>query len=119
MLYNQKLGETSFDNLFAGASEHIAVSCTVVAGAGELKRGTVLGMNADGKMAVFGSGEGLSNPCVLCDDVNATEADTVAEAYITGKFNKNALIVAEGYELTDADIEALRNGGIFVEIAVK
>lgn len=54
-----------------------------------------------------------------CDDVTVGDEDTVVEVYLTGCFNKNALIVADGYELTDDDMQTLRNGGIFVEHAVK
>ena len=56
---------------------------------------------------------------ILSDAVDASAADAVAEVYLTGRFNKNDLVVAGGYTLTAADIQALRNGGIFVENAVE
>ena len=47
--------------------------------------------------------------CILCDDVIVTEdADVPAAAYRSGNFNPDAVTVAEGYELTDADKDTLR-----------
>ena len=113
--YNEKLGVVAHDNLIADIHVKLTVgSGTINAGAGELKRGTVMAL-ADGKLSVMKSGGAPYG--ILTDDVDATEA-TVAEVYLTGKFNKNALIVASGYELTAADIKALRDGGIFIENAV-
>ena len=113
--YNNKLGEMAPDNLVADIHvKQVTGSGTIVAGAGALKRGTVMAL-ADGKLSVMKSG---ATPYgILTDDVDATEA-TVAEVYLTGKFNANALIVAAGYTLTAADIKVLRDGGIFIENAV-
>ena len=114
----EKLGEMTPDNLIASIQvKQITGSVTVVSGAGVVKRGTVLAKNDEGKMVVMA--DGLTPYGVLCDDVDATEADVVGEAYLTGCFNKSALIVADGYELTADDVQALRNGGIFVENVVK
>lgn len=113
--YNEKLGTVAHDNLVADIHvKQVIGSGTITAGAGLLKRGTVMSL-ADGKLSVMKSGGAPYG--ILCDDVDATQA-TVAEVYLTGKFNKNALIVASGYTLTDADIKALRDGGIFIENAV-
>ena len=117
--YFEKIGEMVQDNLIANtAVKLITASAVIVSGAGELKRGTVLGINAGGKLAVLG-GEGLTAHAILCDDVDATSAEAVAEVYLTGCFNANALIVADDYTITAEDIEALRNGGIFLENSVK
>lgn len=113
--YIETLGKMEPDKLIAGNNvKFITGSGVIVSGAGKLRRGTVLGLNAAGKLAVLG-GEGLTAHAILCDDVDASEADTVAEIYLTGQFNKNALIVAQDYTMTTADIQALRNGGIFLE----
>ena len=39
-------------------------------------------------------------------------------AYRTGHFNRNALIVKEGYTMTKADEEELRKGGILLDDAI-
>lgn len=115
--YNEKIGEVAFDNLIADTHvKLIAVSGTIDAGAGELKRGTVLALT-EGKLVVMNTGKTPYG--ILTDDVNVGEAAEVVEVYVTGKFNKGALHVASGYTLTAEDIQTLRNGGIFVENVVE
>lgn len=125
--YFEKLGEMVPDNLIAGNNITIhTVSGTIKSGEGKLTRGTVLAMSSGkagtGKLAILGStaaeNETLTAYGILCDDVDATSADTVAEIYVTGQFNKNALIVKESTTISADDIKALRDGGIFVENAV-
>ena len=116
--YIEKIGEMVQDNLIANtAVKLITASATIVAGAGKLVRGTVLGINAEGKLAVLG-GDGLTAHAILCDDVDAT-AEAVAEVYLTGCFNANGVTVADNYTMTAEDIAALRNGGIFLENSVQ
>ena len=117
-IYNEKIGECKADNLIANLNvKQITQSVTIKSGAGKLERKTLLGLGADGKAVMFGSAEGLTAYGILCDDVDATNADAVAEVYIAGVFNKNALIL-DG-ELSAEDIQALRNGGIFLENSVQ
>lgn len=116
-IYNEKVGELTPDKLIADIYvKHIIGSGTVAATAGELKRGTVMALT-DGKLAIMNTGKTPYG--ILCDDVTVGDTDEVVEVYLTGKFNKDALIVAEGYALTETDIQTLRNGGIFVENVVK
>lgn len=116
--YIEKIGECKADNLIANLNvKQITQSVTVKSGAGELERGTLLGLGSDGKAVKFGTAEGLTAYGILCDAVDATGADAVAEAYIAGVFNKSALVL-EG-ELSATDIQALRNGGIFLENSVQ
>lgn len=114
-LYNEKIGESIPDNLIAKVDVPTKTqSVTLAAAQGILKRGTVVAM--DGETAkVMTSGKTPHG--IICDDVDATET-AVAEVYVTGCFNKAALNAATEYELTAADIAALRNGGIFVEDVV-
>ena len=117
MLYNEKLGEMTPDNLIADIHvKQIVCSGTVAAAAGALKRGTVMALSG-GKLAVMKST--LTPYGILTDDVTVGDTDEVVEVYVTGKFNKAALIVAEGYTLSETDIQTLRNGGIFVENVVE
>lgn len=113
----EKLGEMIPDNLFASIHvKQITGSGVVAAGAGEIKRGTIMAA-ADGKLAVMTSG---ATPYgVMCDTVNVADEDEVVEVYLTGCFNRGALEEATGIELTADDIQALRNGGIFVENVVE
>lgn len=117
--YLENLGASAPDNLFAGTDVKILCGTgTIKSGEGALKRGTVLGQGSDGKLAVLG-GSGLTAYGVLCNDVDATSGDVVAEVYLTGRFNKNALIAKAEYTITAADLKALRDGGIFVENSVE
>ena len=109
-----KVGSSSADNLIAKihpAAETIGV--TIPAGSGIVKRGTVLALNGGAYSVLAAATTGKAN-CVLADDVDATDSDVVAVAYRCGHLNRNALIVAEGYTLTAADIEELRKGGILL-----
>ena len=52
---------------------------------------------------------------ILADDVTVTDdGDATAVAYRCGNFNRNALIVGEGYTLTAADEDALRHYDIIL-----
>lgn len=118
-LYNEKIGEMKQDNLFASVDVRALTNgVTIAAGEGELKRGTVLSLGTDGKCKVISATSGLTPYGILCDDVDAT-SEAVAEVYVSGVFNKNALIVKSGYTLTAADITALRNGGIYLETSAR
>lgn len=121
-IYNEKIGEMTRDNLFADIYvKQIVSSGVIAAGQGKLARGTILALDvASNKLAIMGTeGENLIPYGVLCDAVDATAEDAVCELYMTGKFNKSALIVKEGYTLTAEDISMLRNAGIFMENTVK
>ena len=131
----RKAGSIGQDNLIAKLfppAETFGVK--VAAGQGVLRRGTVLALQADGNYIMLGSdktsrpegqADGALTPaapaetakanCVLADDVDASgEAAVTAVAYRTGHLNSRALIVAEGYTLTQADKEELRKGGILL-----
>ena len=115
--YIEKIGAVAYDNLIADTHvKQIVASGTIAANGGEFKRGTVMAL-ADGKLVAMASGKTPYG--ILCDDVTVGATDEVVEVYLTGKFNKAALHVAAGYTLTAADIQTLRNGGIFVENVVE
>lgn len=87
----------------------------VKAGQGVLKRGSLMSL-ADGKVSLMNTG-GTAN-CILAEDVDATEAVN-GLAYRTGHFAVDKLIVAEGYKITAADKEALRDVGILLSDAME
>lgn len=110
-----KVGEIGQDNLIAKLFPPATTfGVTVPAGAGVLARGTVLAL-VDGAYAVLGADNTGKANCVLADEVDASgDVDAVGVAYRTGHFNRKALIVADGYELTADDKEELRKGGILL-----
>lgn len=125
----EPVDSTSPKMLFIG-TEHPAPVCHVViaSGQGAMERGTVLVENMEGKCYIMGT-EGYTAPhtasggsgeaqeeyiaaYILAQDEGGMEEDMTAAAYKGGDFNKGALKVKEGYEMTPGDIAALRNGGI-------
>lgn len=121
-----KIGSVTPENLFAGLDPRALTKTGVLrklGTAGTLARGTLLakssGTGGDGKMVIFGttagSNETLTADCVLAEDVEVgTSADEPALVFITGNFNEDALILATGASLTEADKDALRIRGILL-----
>lgn len=103
------IGSVGQDNLIAKltpAAETFGV--VIAAGAGNLKRGTLLAVTSAGKYTIAGT-ESTTVSCVLADDVDASgDADATAVAYRSGNFNRAALIVKDGYTMTASDEDALR-----------
>lgn len=116
--YNETVGKCVPDSLIAGNTIPVhTASATIAASQGQLQRGAVLAMGTDGKMKLLSTeSTGASEVPygILCDDVDAT-TETVAEVYVSGQFNRNALMTKESYALTAADEKALRDGGIYLE----
>lgn len=116
--YFEKLGDCVPDNLILGNDlPLITQTATIAAGEGKLVRGSVLAAGADGKLKLLSSTSSSATEVpfgILCDDVDAT-SEVVAEVYVSGQFNADALVTKSDYELTAADITALRNGGIYLE----
>lgn len=109
---NRIIAQVEYDGLLDAAYANHTVGVTVAAGQGELKRGTVLAINADNKAVIASGASGTECRYILRKDVNAADADTVAYAYDEGRFIKSRLIVDEGYTLTATDIDALRTHNI-------
>lgn len=115
---DENLGAVGYDNLIHGLTPPAEVfHVQLAAGQGVLKRGTLLA-TADGGMKKISSATTGKANAVLADDVDTGDT-VVAVAYRTGHFNANALIVADGYEITAADKEALRTVGILLSDAVE
>lgn len=119
MLYNEKIGEMVADNLIASADvKTITQSITIASGAGKLKRGAAISLNSAGKGQIVGTASTTAFG-ILCDDIDATSADAVAEVYVAGAFNKSAVVAASGKALTADDIKNLRNGGVYLEVSAQ
>ncbi|MDE7053863.1 MAG: head decoration protein [Oscillospiraceae bacterium] len=103
-----KVGERGQDNLIARLYPRaLTTGVNIVAGAGELARGTVLSRKDDGTCEVMA--EGGTPAYILADPVDATgDAAVAAVVYRSGNFNPNAIIVSDGYALTAADKDTLR-----------
>lgn len=131
---NENVGSVEYDELINSAepkADVFNVTFRALTEAKELKRGTVLALSdADNKVVVLGStpkkfGEGsaektetLTANCILSDDVTVGTKDCTVVAYRTGHFNRNKLIVADGYTLAHSDEEELRKVGILLDTAL-
>lgn len=123
----RKSGEFVPDRLIADVSIPVtAKGIKVAKGEGKLKRGTLLGIAADGTYkrtdteegAKAGDGEvtttsAIGADCILTDDVDATASEVVTTGYVTGAFNAAAIIVPEG-KTVSAHEATLRQLGIFL-----
>ncbi len=116
-----KVGEIGQDNLIAKIHPRAGVTGVTIralAEETELARGTVMALSsADHKLVVLGSAvasesETLTPAYILCGNVVVGTEDVGAVAYRTGCFNTDAVTVAEGYTMTEADRDALRKYGI-------
>ena len=103
---NRVVAVVEDDKLVNSAHETNSFAVTIAAGQGLLKRGTALGLNADGKAVILGT-EGATANCILQKDVDAT-SEVVAIAYREGHFNADALIVKANYTLTAKDKDDFR-----------
>lgn len=116
---DENLGSVGFDNLVNGANPPAEVfSVTLAAGQGILERGTLLASAEGGMVKISEATTGKAN-AVLAEPADTTGGAVHGIAYRTGHFNANKLIVADGYEITAADKEALRVAGILISDAVE
>lgn len=131
------IGHCGHDMLIAD-NRHPLDVCHVTLAAGEKHRkGEVLEESEDGKCHILGTmaastdskeedtqkeGTAINKATVasyiLAENVDAQDADTIAIAYNSGSFIRNALIVKEGYSLTEKDERELRIGGIYLSDAM-
>lgn len=132
------IGRCDYDMLIADNRHPLDVCHVLLAAGAAHKKGEVLECSEDGKCYILGTmtasqgeenteGAGETDTAVetkeavaayiLAEDADAAEGDVVAAAYRSGSFIRNALIVKEGYSLTDKDETALRNGGIYLRDA--
>lgn len=111
-----KTESTEYDKLFAGLNrDEIKTFPVIVASGQNLKRGALVTF-ANGKVSAVSAANG-DTPAdvfgILTDDVNASDADTEGVVYVTGDFNKAAVIVPSGVDIEDF-VKAARNVGIFL-----
>lgn len=113
-------GEFTPDKLIAdNAIPVTAKGIRIASGEGKLKRGTLLGISEDGTYKRTDTTDGapekqIGADCILADDVDATEAEVVASAYVSGTFNPDAIILPNGKNVTDHETE-LRQLGIYLK----
>ncbi len=139
-----QVGTFTPDNLIAGNRHPVDVRHVIIKAGQVLERGSVLeeDVTEPGKYVLRGTyaatlnnpknaespQEGAETPSteessgakteaeyILAERADALAEDTVAVAYYAGEFAENALIVKEGYTITEQDRKTLRNAGIFLK----
>lgn len=100
------------NNLFAGYKHKTTESVTLAAGAVYLI-GSVLAKNASGECVLVDSSTSAKTVYgILAHDVDATSGSTAGVVYLTGEFNKRALIFG-GNDTAELHFDAARKNGIF------
>lgn len=119
-ILNEVIGTMDYDGLFvSNVPVADVVTVKLAAGAGALKRGTVVTGDPGSELAPVKAALTATNAVyVLADDVDATLA-AVATAYRTGHFAQNKLHTDGAYALTAADKEILRKSGILLGDAIE
>lgn len=114
------IGHCSHDMLIADNRHPLDVCHVILAAGAKHKKGEVLEIAENGKCSILGTSEGKTAVAayILAEDADAETADAVAAAYRSGSFVRNALIVKEGYSLSEKDEKDLRNGGIYLSDAI-
>ncbi len=121
-LVDNNYGEHTPDNLINDTTHPIDIKgITLKSGQGVLARGTVLGIvTIGGKAALVDSsridGTEVAN-CILTDKVDTTTGDVVTTAYVSGQFNRKALVFG-GTDTASDHEEQLRVLGIFLKDTV-
>lgn len=117
---SKKLGEMEYDGLITGLNPPKRVDGGVIAKrttASTYVRGALLCKAEDTGLLSLYDGTGTPD-CILCDDTEVgTEEDVIVAVYKAGCFNPDRLTVAEGYTITEADKDKLRERGIVFKTA--
>ena len=113
--------ERNFDHLIADASFPINKAIvSLVAGQGVLVRGSVVGKNETGNAVLYGGDAVVKPEFILTDDVDTGDqaGDTInATVYLSGAFNRDALVLA-GEGKVDSIESELKTYGIYLKIVL-
>lgn len=110
-----------FDHLIADASFPINTAIvSLAAGQGLLVRGAVVGKNNAGESVLYGGDTVVKPEFILTDDVDTggEEADAInATVYVSGVFNRDALVLAGETKVETIETE-LKTYGIYLKIVL-
>lgn len=112
MAIHETVTGVTYDELLGGPEIAVLTKNVTLTKGAAHKRGELLTL--DGTTGAYALAEaGKVASVVLAYDTDATNADTVATVYISGRFNREKLIVAAG-DTVDAHEEELRDAGIYL-----
>lgn len=123
MIRKDKTYEFGVENLFTGVAPAPTATFELEAGQGVLKRGSLIALDADtGQGKLIAKDNEAVSFFVLTDDIDTGESGTDAvgcTGYLSGNFNKNRLIVGEGYDFPATDVAQMRKDGIILQNAME
>lgn len=99
MAIREVIQGVEYDGLLGGPEfPALTKNVTVLSGT-TLKRGAVVSKNSDGKYVAVTTALGPAG--IVADDVDASNGDTVGTIYISGRFNRENLIVLSEFKIAD------------------
>jgi len=110
---NRKIGDMEFDGLITDLDPPVQVRGGTIAkldtGA-KYARGTILAVSeGDNKLRILGSPDAGTPHSILCDCCEVgTVADSDQAVYTAGCFHPGKVAVADGYTITEKDLDDLR-----------
>ena len=113
----QSAGVYKPDNLIVDTSFPVQVGVvTVAANQGTLLKGSVLGKNTGGAYVLADSSATVPGTVILTDDLVTDSTTTVnAQVYLSGPFNRNALIFG-GTDTVEDHEATLKTNGIYLKV---
>jgi hypothetical protein len=104
------------DHLFVSSKVAVLTKGITIKEGVVAKRGSVIALEADTQKGIVAdkTSTGAVLQGILTDDVNASEGDCIATIYLSGEFNADALMFAEGTVLADYEQE-LRKLGMYTQ----
>lgn len=100
---------TSYKHLLGGPEVETLTQNVTLAGGQNVKEGTLLSVASGKYSATDKAGEAVA---IAAENYNASD-DMVITVYVRGRFNRNALIVADG-DTIEAHEDQLRKNGIYL-----
>lgn len=101
---------TAYKHLLGGPEVETLTKNVTLASGQTVKAGTLLSVATGKYSATAKAGEAVA---IASENYDASAADTVVTVYIRGRFNRDAIIVADG-DTVEAHEEELRKVGIYL-----
>lgn len=109
MAYATSEKGTNYKHLLAGPEIEPLTQNVTLAGGQNVKEGALLSVASGKYSATEKTGEAVA---IAAEDYNAS-GDMVITVYVRGRFNRNAIVVAEG-DTVEAHEDQLRKNGIYL-----
>lgn len=123
MIRKDKTYTFEVENLFTGVMPAPTATFELEAGQGVVKRGSLIALDAEtGQGKLIAKDNEAVSFFILTDDTDTGESGTDGvgcTGYLSGCFNKDRLIVGEGYDFPATDMAQMRKDGIILQNAME